>query len=182
MERSPSPCVWPPCQHAAPASEQLWGASSAERTTGPCASSSWSQRGPSARRPAAGRLWNRSKSAPAALERGTHGARCHGAHCHGARCHARTSVLGERRSLPLVFGHVGQLLLASGLGDADRHLVPVQRRVDVHVEGGVAHTLHSIQKDRHLQHSNSLNACIPLLALRNVRRSTYKDSGLLIIN
>lgn len=53
--------------------------------------------------------------------------------------------------LPLVPGRAGELLLVSRLGVANSRVVPVQRRVDIGVEGSLAQTLHSVQEARHLQ-------------------------------
>ena len=60
-----------------------------------------------------------------------------------------------------MFGHVGNLLLASRLRDANSQMMPVQCRVDADMEGDVAQTLHSVQEAHHLQHSNIMNAPVP---------------------
>lgn len=52
-----------------------------------------------------------------------------------------------------MFGHARKLIFASGLGDANGHMVPVQCGVDVDMEGNVAQILHSIQKACQLQHT-----------------------------
>lgn len=67
-----------------------------------------------------------------------------------------TSVICEIIFLLLLCGHVGDLLLASCLGDAKGHMMPFQRSVDIYMEGN-GETLHSFQKVGHLQYNNIIN-------------------------
>lgn len=178
MERSPSLpglSVWPPCSHGAPASWQVWGVSSGEHTTGLCGYSSWSQRGPSVQWPTTGCLWNRSKLGPAAFERERE------KHMSTIAVWV-TSVLCEMSSVPLLFGHVGNLLLTSRLGDVNSHMMPAQCCVDVDMEGSVAQTLHSIQKARHLQHTNIINPYILQIAVLEMYFLMWYSTYTVLIN
>lgn len=133
----------PLCWHGGRVSWQVLVRSSEEHTTRLCGASWLWQRGPSVQWPTTECLWNKSKLGPAAFEQEPHMPNI------AIRV---TSGLCEMSFV--MFGHVGNLLLASLLGNAHSHMMPVKRCVDVDMEGYILQPFYSIQKARHLQNNN----------------------------